>query len=153
MPDQALKNSYIEIWGLWRNIGRFCSAEGVRKKNLCGVVSTHASRRVRSSQNFSQKLDLFLIRSTLVLSVRGSVLPLLLLPEMPVAMLCSDAEFLGMKLTPLVPPSLSDWDSDRCIMLLLVYNVYVISDANWQRINVVIVTRSSSQVSHPRIFW
>lgn len=96
------------------------------KQGLCDVVSTHASRRVRSSQNFSQKLDLFLIRSTLVLSVRGSVLPLLLLPDMPVAMLCSDAELFGMKLTPLVPPSLSDWDSDRCILLLLVYNLYVI---------------------------
>lgn len=119
-------------------------------------VSTHASRRVRSSQNFSQKLDLFLIRSTLVLRVRGSVLPLLL-PDMPVAMLCSDAELFGMKLTPLVPPSLSDWDSDRCIMLLSVYTLYVIlraiSDANWQRFNVVIVTSSTSQISHPRILW
>lgn len=58
----------------------------------------------------------------------------LLLPEMPVAMLCSDAELFGMKLTPLVPPSRSDWDSDRCIMLILVYTLYVIlraiSDAN-----------------------
>ena len=69
---------------------------------------------MRSSQNFSQNVDLFLILSTLVLSVRGSVPP----PPAatPVDMLCSDAELLAMNVTPApAPPSRSDWDPDRCI--------------------------------------
>lgn len=76
---------------------------------------THASRLVRSSQNFSQKVDLFLILSTLVLRVRGSVPPLVPAAT-PVDMLCSEAELLAMKETPApAPPSRSDWDPDRCI--------------------------------------
>lgn len=76
---------------------------------------THASRLVRSSQNFSQNVDLFFILSTLVLSVRGSVPPPLPAAT-PVDMLCSDAELLAINVTPApAPPSLSDWDPDRCM--------------------------------------
>lgn len=70
---------------------------------------------MRSSQNFSQNVERFFIRSTLVLSVRGRVPPLLL-ADMPVAMLCSDAELFVMKLTASLPMP-SDWDSERCIAL------------------------------------
>lgn len=80
-------------------------------------ICTHASRLVRSSQNFSQNVDLFLMRSTLVLSVRGKVLPLLA-TDTPVAMLCSDAELLAMNEEPATPPpSLSDCDPDRCMIV------------------------------------
>jgi hypothetical protein len=72
-----------------------------------GKDVTHASRLVRSSQNFSQKVDRFLIRSTLVLRVRGSVPPLLL-ADTPVDMLCSDAELLAINPAPPAPPSRSD---------------------------------------------
>ncbi|GBP26235.1 hypothetical protein EVAR_16087_1 [Eumeta japonica] len=84
-----------------------------RQAAVCGEPrDTHASRRVRSSQNLSQKVERFLMRSTLVLSVRGSVPPLLL-PDTPVAILCSDAELLPANPPP--APRASPCDSDRCI--------------------------------------
>lgn len=77
---------------------------------------TYASLFVRSSQNFSQKVDLFLMRSTLVLSVRGSVPPLLL-ADTPVDILCSDAELLAMNdELPLPTPIRSDCEPERCIV-------------------------------------
>lgn len=85
-----------------------------RLKRVSSRKGTHASRLVRSSQNFSQKVDLFLMRSTLVLSVRGSVLPLLL-ADTPVHMLCSEAELFAMNEEPAAAPSLSDWEPERCI--------------------------------------
>lgn len=82
------------------------------------VKNTHASRLVRSSQNLSQNVERFLIRNTLVLRVRGRVPPLLL-PDIPVAMLCSEAELFPTKPMEATPaPNPSDWDSDRCIPIL-----------------------------------
>lgn len=97
------------------------------------ITTTHASRLVRSSQNLSQKVDRFLILSTLVLSVRGRVPPLLL-PDTPVDMLCSEAELFAMKVVPPPPAtSRSDWDPERCISLA-VYTHYMIWYTNVDRL-------------------
>lgn len=94
------------------------------------------------------------MRSTLVLSVRGNVPPLLL-PEMPVAILCSEAELLGIKLAPLLAPNLSDCDSDRCILFANTHYVTkrASHNANWLRNVVVIVTgfKSSSFLLRSRL--
>lgn len=54
------------------------------------------------------------MRSTLVLSVRGSVPPLLL-ADTPVDMLCSDAELFATNELPAPTPILSDWEPERCM--------------------------------------
>lgn len=116
--------------------------------------ATHASRLFRSSQNLSQKVDLFLIRSTLVLRVRGSVPPLLDAAT-PVAMLCSDAELFVMNDEPPPPPSPSDWDPERCIsiaLLLLYVTQSAIVRANWP-ISRYTVTRLLSTSTPFEIFY